>query len=598
MYQMEQKDGLEVAASRWEVFALSWLAHLGPFAQVHLAPKIPPGLLNTALMAYLSLEDDEYLLAVIDGSGGKLAGCCALTTRRLYWAAVDESDEIPPTVNGRLPIRFRQRLLRRHVLEYGALPPAILESHGPDGSSRLDFGGERVLTLKGVDANLALCLRQYLAKMRAVARGESAPVLDDVEPDLAARAARAWPAVAQVSSRARNLGVDLHLFRDALETATPHAFVTPFLILVCVVVYADMVFSRVDPMWPTGPQLILWGANEGARVILRHEYWRLLTSVFVHGGLIHVALNMWSLLAIGPLVERLYGNAAFAVIYVAAGIGGALSSVAANPVPPSVGASGAICGVLGALVAFLLVHRRAIPSLVLKPLRANALGYVVFIAIMGRVVPNIDQAAHLGGLATGFVVGLLLFRPWPVVKGKWVAVRRALASVLIAAALVGAAAVAGKCAMTLPPQWRFQDLKDQIASPLDSFNAISKAIPGSMVLRRDRSVPDARQTHVRAIQDLTQQGNSNLAILRRVKTPDPALGTMVSSLIQAQSSQIAMLAAAHRFLESGNTVDIDGEYGFLALRAATDLSVRTLQKQLLQYRTDNGLISRSATNEP
>ena len=155
---------------------------------------------------------------------------------------------------------------------------------------------------------------------------------------------------------ARNLGEDLHQFRRALETATPHAFVTPFLILVCVVVYAVMVFSGVSPLWPTGSQLILWGANEGARVILLHEYWRLFTSVFVHGGFIHVALNMWSLLAIGPLVERLYGNVAFAVIYLAAGIGGALSSIAANPVRASVGASGAICGVLGALVAFLLVH--------------------------------------------------------------------------------------------------------------------------------------------------------------------------------------------------------------------------------------------------
>ena len=123
------------------------------------------------------------------------------------------------------------------------------------------------------------------------------------------------------------------------RTATPHAFVTPFLILVCVVVYAVMVYSGVSPLWPTGSQLILWGANEGARVILLHEYWRLFTSVFVHGGFIHVALNMWSLLAIGPLVERLYGNVAFAVIYLAAGIGGALSSIAANPVRASVGAS-------------------------------------------------------------------------------------------------------------------------------------------------------------------------------------------------------------------------------------------------------------------
>lgn len=595
---MEWQDGLEVASSPREVFALGALAPLGPYAQVHLAPKIPPGVLNTALMSYLSLQNDEQLLAVIDGSGGRLAGCCALTTRRIYWAAVDDSDESPRTTKGPLRVRVRQRLLCRHMLEFETLPPVVIESRGPDGSFRLDFGGGRALILKGVDANLALSLRQYLEKIRAVARNEATPLLAELEPELAARVARAWPAVAQVSSRARSLGVDLRQFRRSLETATPHAFVTPILILVCVVVYGAMVVSGVSPLWPSGAQLILWGANEGARIILRHEYWRLITSAFVHGGFIHVALNMWSLLAIGPLVERLYGNAAFAVIYLAAGIGGAIASVAASPVRVSVGASGAICGVLGALLAFLLVHRRAIPALVLKPLRANALGYVVFIAILGAVVPNIDQEAHLGGLATGFVVGFLLSRPWPVVKRKWVAVRRATVSVLVAAALAGAAAaVAGKGPMALPPQLRFQHLEEQIAPALDRFNAIDKAIPGSLVLRRDRLVPDAYQTHMRAVQELTEGANANLTILRRVKTPDPALRTMVSSLIQAQSSQIAMLAAARRFLETGNTDELTGEAGFLAEKAATYRSARAFQEQQLHFLTENGLITQSAPTE-
>ena len=151
--------------------------------------------------------------------------------------------------------------------------------------------------------------------------------------------------------------------------------------------------------------------------------------------------------------------------------------------------------------------------------------------------------------------------------------------------------------MALPPQWRFQHLEDQIASPLDRFNAIGKAIPGSLVLRRDRSVPDARLEHVRAIDELTQQGNSNLTTLRRVKTPDPALRAMLSSLIQAQTSQIAMLSAAHRFLETGNTGHITGQSGFLALKAETDRIVRGFQELQLQYLTDNGLITRSATKE-
>ena len=65
--------------------------------------------------------------------------------------------------------------------------------------------------------------------------------------------------------------------------------------------------------------------------MLNHQYWRLITSVFVHGGLIHIAMNMWSLYVIGPLVERLFGNLAFAVIYLASGVGGRLQ--VSQPIP-------------------------------------------------------------------------------------------------------------------------------------------------------------------------------------------------------------------------------------------------------------------------
>ena len=108
-------------------------------------------------------------------------------------------------------------------------------------------------------------------------------------------------------------------------------------------------------------------------------------------------MNVWNLVVIGPLVERLYGNLAFAVIYLASGVGGAIASLAASPVRVGVGASGAICGILGALAAFLIVHRRAMPKSILKSFRGSLLSVIVFMAILGYFVPNIDQQAHLGG---------------------------------------------------------------------------------------------------------------------------------------------------------------------------------------------------------
>src|SRR5262245_12317169 len=88
---MESGDGFEVGAGSWEVFALAAIAPLGPITQVHLAPKLPPALLNSALVTYLSLERDELLLALVDGGARKPSGCCALTTRRIYWVQEQEN---------------------------------------------------------------------------------------------------------------------------------------------------------------------------------------------------------------------------------------------------------------------------------------------------------------------------------------------------------------------------------------------------------------------------------------------------------------------------------------------------------------------------
>ena len=72
-------------------------------------------------------------------------------------------------------------------------------------------------------------------------------------------------------------------------------------------------------------------------------------------------------------------------------------------------------------MAFLVLNHRTVPTTVLKLLRNNLLGIVAFMAVLGAIVPNIDHSAHLGGLGTGFVCGLLLSRPWPVTPSRWIA---------------------------------------------------------------------------------------------------------------------------------------------------------------------------------
>ncbi len=354
-----------------EAFTLASLAALGTFPQVHLARRLAPGALSAALGSYLRLQDDELLLALIDGHGGKLEGRCALTTERIYWVSGDHAEEPRPSNAPRPSKREKARALRCFVMPYHALAASVTARRQPDGASRLDLGGGNVLIRKDTDGQLAQSLAGSLEMIGNAARAGVVSSLSERDPDLAARVARVMPAVELLTTQARKMGQELHEFRQALDAATPRVYMTPAFTGVCVAVFILMACAGVPLVSPTATQLVRRGANEGTRVISGHEYWRLITSVFVHGGLIHLALNMWSLMAIGPLVERLYGNFTYAVIYLAAGVGGAIASVAASPIRVSVGASGAICGVLGALLAFLVAHRRSVPTMVLKPLRAT-----------------------------------------------------------------------------------------------------------------------------------------------------------------------------------------------------------------------------------
>jgi membrane associated rhomboid family serine protease len=130
------------------------------------------------------------------------------------------------------------------------------------------------------------------------------------------------------------------------------------------------------------------------------EYWRLLTAAFLHGSVIHLALNMYALYLFGPPLEAAFGRARFLALYVVAALGGSAASYAvASPGQPSLGASGAVFGLLG---AFFVVNRR---------LRRDSSGLLVLLAInlaYGFIAPNIDWRAHLGGLVTGALCAVAL----------------------------------------------------------------------------------------------------------------------------------------------------------------------------------------------
>jgi rhomboid protease GluP len=147
------------------------------------------------------------------------------------------------------------------------------------------------------------------------------------------------------------------------------------------------------------------GANFGPAVAAG-EYWRLITSMFLHGGIPHLLLNGFALYQLGALFETWLGSTRLLITYFVTGIAGSIASILWTNAP-SVGASGAIFGLLGALIAFLLRRRERLNPAA-KSLLMQLMAWAAINVFFGFSVPGIDNAAHLGGCAAGLLLGLIL----------------------------------------------------------------------------------------------------------------------------------------------------------------------------------------------
>jgi membrane associated rhomboid family serine protease len=168
-------------------------------------------------------------------------------------------------------------------------------------------------------------------------------------------------------------------------------------------------FSGID-----GPVLYRFGIGASDLTFGAGEWWRLVTPIFVHAGLIHIFFNMYMLMILGPMVEQVFGPERYWLIYLIAGIGGNVLSQGIRSVW-TLGASGAIFGLVGALLLHGLVHRSALGE-VMKRLLFRLLIYSAVMYILGL---PIDHLAHAGGFIGGAICGWLI--PGGVLRNRRVA---------------------------------------------------------------------------------------------------------------------------------------------------------------------------------
>jgi membrane associated rhomboid family serine protease/Tfp pilus assembly protein PilF len=180
-----------------------------------------------------------------------------------------------------------------------------------------------------------------------------------------------------------------------------------------VAVFLGMLFAGVAIIDnPSGQDLVHWGANYGP-FTLGGQWWRLLTCVFVHGNFLHIAANMWCLWNFGDLAESLYGHWTFAAIYLISGVAASLASVIWNPSVLSVGASGAIFGIVGALIAPFYLGEFSLPRSALAGTLRSLVVFAGFTLVFGAASSHTDNAAHVGGLVSGLILGALIARVAP-----------------------------------------------------------------------------------------------------------------------------------------------------------------------------------------
>ena len=197
--------------------------------------------------------------------------------------------------------------------------------------------------------------------------------------------------------------------------------ITTTLVGMNVAVFVAMALTGVSPVSPTSVELVKWGANWGP-LSLGAEPWRMLASNYVHVGFLHILLNMWCLWNLGLLAERVFDPWTYVLIYTACGLAGSLGSLWWHPMSVGAGASGAIFGLAGALIAALYLGHLPIPRQAMQGTLKSLLTFAGYNLFFGAVARGIDNSAHIGGLLAGLALGAILAKHLtapPEVRDGW-----------------------------------------------------------------------------------------------------------------------------------------------------------------------------------
>jgi TPR repeat protein/membrane associated rhomboid family serine protease len=203
-------------------------------------------------------------------------------------------------------------------------------------------------------------------------------------------------------------------FTKHFYAATRRVWVTYALMGLNCLVFLLMGLQSSNLVQPHVATLLDWGGNWGPLTATGGGWWRLLANAFLHFTVFHLLCNMFALWQAGLLAERLFGNWFFLAVYLGAALASSLTSLNWHPDVISAGASGAVFGVYGALLGYLVRQRGAVPRRIWASLGKTILAFVAFNLFYGLTQLKVDNAAHVGGLLAGLLLGWVAARPLPL----------------------------------------------------------------------------------------------------------------------------------------------------------------------------------------
>lgn len=174
-----------------------------------------------------------------------------------------------------------------------------------------------------------------------------------------------------------------------------------------IIIFLLPLLAGVDILNMSSQYLYSIGGVYGPSVVLGGEIWRLISGMFLHGGIEHLLMNMLSLFIVGRSVEMLFSQTSYLIIYFISGFVGSLASIYFHIDSVGVGASGAIFGLFGALTGFVLVHRKRMQEQFMEFMKSFGLLLLLNLGI-GLAFPTVDLSAHIGGLIAGIIGGIFV----------------------------------------------------------------------------------------------------------------------------------------------------------------------------------------------